>query len=247
MKVINILFKNILFIAIFYLLMGLIISDKALSYDFSYWEHGASGYEYAIATVRESPLILYFHEDPSKWSKKMNTYYLASYEIEEFLGDIAKVEINPDKGAAEEALCAKYGVVMFPSFLIFIPAFNGKPERIHPFSKGGNMTIDEFLYAVRKKIETLYNNKGYSCFKNKEYEEALKYYEMAIDFYPESVYAYFGMGIVYHTIAFKEKNLKLLEKAEKNYLKALKIDPNHQGSKEELKKVRKAIEKAGKK
>ena len=107
------------------------------------------------------------------------------------------------------------------------------------------MTTDEFINALRAKILNLYNKKGYSCYKSKQYEEALEYYEMAISFDPEDAYAYYGKGIVNHAVAYENRDTDLLEEAESNYLEALEIDPGHQASKKELEKVRKTMEKMG--
>jgi len=227
-------------VATFYLLIGFTVNNSALSYDFYDWEHGEFGYENAIMEAEEDtkPLILYFHQDSCEWSKKLNDVYLAVYEIWDFLDDIPKVEINPDTGSAEEALCKKYGVERFPAFLVFIPSYGSKPEMVNPFSESQDMTVDEFMQAIKDKIVYYYNNKAHSSSENKDYEEALRYYEMAVHFDPKNVYAYYSMGIVYHSIAFKENDPKSLIEAEKKYLKALKIDPGHKESKNELKKVR---------
>ncbi len=227
--------------------IGVGMSRGVLAYDFYGWEHGASGYEYAMtqATDAEKPLILYFNTDWCKWCKRLNTEYLSSYEIEKFLSDIPKVEINPDKGAAELALSRKYGVRGFPSFLVLIPALSNKTEKIHPFRTTGSWTADEFLLAVREKIAGQYNNKGYSRTRSRRYEEAIRYYEIALDFDPENAYAYYGMGISYHSIAYTQRDPEKLGIAEENFLRALEIDPNHKASRKELKRLRLAMKKMG--
>ena len=195
------------------LIVVLFFPNNVLAYNFLDWYHGASGYDEAFqeAIHEEKPLILYFHTEWCKWSKKMNNDYISSYEVGDFLEDILKVEINPDKGAAEKALKKKYGITGFPAFIVLIPSFNGKAERIHPFRKVKDYTIDEFLRAIKNKLTFKYNNKGYSSFKIKEYEEAIKYYEMSIGVDSESVYAYYGKGNVLQTIAYKDKEIELLE------------------------------------
>ena len=96
------------------------------------------------------------------------------------------------------------------------------------------MSTHDFIDAVKARITNKYNNKGYSLYKNNQYEEALKYYEMALNFDPENVYAYYAAGIVYHTIGYDQKDLDLFEKAKENYSKALEIDPNHEESRKGL-------------
>jgi tetratricopeptide (TPR) repeat protein len=230
-----------------FLLIVLFIPNRILAGDFSDWSHGASGYNDAIqeATNEDKPLVLYFHTEWCKWSKKMNNDYLASYDVKDFLRDILKVEINPDKGTDEKALTKKYNVTGYPSFLVSVPSVGSKTESFFPFRKGTDWTIDEFINAIRAKLVNLYNEKGYSCYQRKQYEEAIKYYEMAISFDPEDAYAYYGKGIVNHAVSYKNRDTGLLEEAETNYLKALEIDPSHSGSKKELERLRKTMEKIG--
>lgn len=230
-----------------FLFIVLFIPNRILAYDFSIWSHGASGYNDAIQEAKNEgkPLILYFHTEWCKWSKKMNNDYLASYNVKDFLRDIPKVEINPDKGADEKALTKKYNVTGYPSFLVSVPSVDSKTERLYPLKEGTDWTTDEFINALRAKLVNLYNKKGYSCYQRKQYEEAIKYYEMAISFDPEDAYAYYGKGIVHHIVAYKNRDTSLLEEAETNYLKALEIDSSHQGSKKELERLRKTMEKMG--
>jgi len=229
------------------LFIVLFIPHRILAYDFSDWAHGASGYNDAIEEAKneEKPLVLYFHTKWCKWSKKMNKNYLASYEVEDFLDNIPKVEIDPDKGSDEKALTKKYSVTGYPSFLVFVPSIDSNVQRIYPLRKGTDWTTDEFINAIKAKLVRLYNNKGYSCYQKQRYEAAIKYYDMAISFDPEDAYAYYGKGIVHHTVAYKNQDTRLLEEAETNYLKALEIDPGHIGSKKELERLHKSMEKMG--
>jgi len=227
--------------------MGLFTSDEVLSYEFTDWEHGAAGFELALmdAEEDEKPLILYFHTDTISWCEKMNNDYFAVFEIEEFIGGILKAEMDPGQGGPEKELADRYGVKEYPTLLVYIPAFKGKPERIHPFQKDRSMTANEFLKILRDKIVYQYNKKGFSCSEKKDYKNALKYFEMALDYDPESAYTYFAMGTVYHFMGSSNKDLESMKKAEANYLKALEIDPKHKESRAELKKVRKDMGKTG--
>lgn len=227
------------------LFVVLFTPNRILAYDFSGWSHGASGYNDVIQEAKneDKPLILYFHTEWCKWSKKMNNNYLASNNVKDFLRGIPKMEINPDKGADEKALSKKYNVTGYPSFLVSVPSVDSKTARLYPFKKGTDWTTVEFINAIRTKLVNLYNKKGYLCYKRKQYKEAINYYEMAISFDPENTYAYYGKGIVHHTVAYKNQDTRLLEEAETNYLKALKIDPSHPGSKKELERLRRTMEK----
>jgi len=228
-----------LFVTVCSLLLGPAGYKSALSYDFQGWEHGSSGYIYAMmeAEEKEFPLILYFHMDTCEWSRKMNTKYLEPFKIWEFLSNIPKVEINPEREKGEDELSSKYKVTNFPCFLVLIPSLDVSPQRIHPFMEGADMTVEEFLGAIKEKIAYHYNSKGLELFKNNEYEEALRYYEKCLFFDPENSYAYYASGLSYHSMSFANNEPELLKKAKKNYLKALKINPDHQQTRDELKKV----------
>jgi tetratricopeptide (TPR) repeat protein len=230
------------------LLLGLTaIAGDARAFHFAGWSHGASGYENAVEEARDQgePIVLYFHTTWCKKSIRMNNQYLRAYEVEEFLSNIPRVEINPDRGRAEKALKKKYNITGYPTFLVFVPSANAKPQRIWPFYKKKDWTREEFIGAVKSRIAGQYNREGFGCFNTKRYEDAIKYYEKALDFDPDNAYAHYGMGIVYHTEALNNKDQDLLEEAESSYLKALEIDPEHKASKKELKKLQKTMEKLG--
>jgi len=138
------------------------LPNNLLAYSFSGWYHGASGHDDAIeeAINEGKPCVVYFHAEWCKWCKRMNSEYLASYELHQLLSDIPRVEINPDKGSAEKALLKKYGVRGVPSFFVFIPGSTNNPgQKIHPFRKGKDWTSDQFLHAIRAKLVNEYNKR----------------------------------------------------------------------------------------
>jgi tetratricopeptide (TPR) repeat protein len=211
---------------------------------FRNWGHGVSGHEDALGQAQDagSPLILYFHTDWCKWSKKFNSEILASWEIENFISDIPKVEINPDKGSAEKALKKKYGIKGYPTVLLCVPAISNKTFRVSTSIKGGNLSAYSFLEEIKDRISRLYNQEALSCHKRKEYEDALGYLGNALEYNSESVYAYYLTGFVYHTLGADDQDNELLEKAEENYQKALELDPDHKGANQELNKLTKFLE-----
>jgi len=239
MKCYTVLIKRILTAFVVSVSLSLFIASWAVSYDFFDWEHGHVGYEIAVmdAEEDEEPFILYFHRESDELSEKMNSDYFIVYEVEGFLADIPKAEIDPNEGEQEKALAAKHGVKQFPAFFVSIPSFGGEPQRIHPFSKDHDMTADEFIQTIKSFITSQYNRKGYDLFEKKEHENALKYFGMASEFDPDRAYTYYAVGVVYHTIGFEEKDLEYIKKAEENFLKALKLDPKHKESEQELERV----------
>jgi tetratricopeptide (TPR) repeat protein len=235
----------LLFIAVFGLLINLAVPERASSYyGFPGWEIGAMGHELALTSAQEEekPLILYFHIDSSVWNDRMNDEYLSTYEVDRFLEDIPRVHINPDDGDAESALAIQYSVDQYPAFLVLIPSFNTKPQRIHPFSDQ-DMTKEEFLNKIKENIVFEYNNKAFECVDKKDYGSALKYLEMSLDYDANNAYTYYAIGAAYNFQATEENNSELLKKAEENYLKALDIDPSHEASAEALGKLQKGTKK----
>jgi tetratricopeptide (TPR) repeat protein len=225
------------------MLMGLSITGRAAAFDFFYWDRGATGHESALfgAEVSERPLILYFHIQGSGWCEKLNNTYLATEKVEGFLMEMYKVEIDPDRGEDEAALSSQYGITRYPSFLVTVPAFNLEPERIHPFAKETDMSVDEFLQTIRTRIAHLYSKKGFTSFESKAYETAIKYYKLAIEYDPENFYAYFAMGVVYEKVGVEKESIESFIDAELNLLRALEIDPNHKDSKVALENVQKNL------
>lgn len=246
MKIRIISYKNYAIYGVF-LFVVLLSPDRLLANDFYGWHHGASGYSDAIqeAEYEEKPLVIYFHTDWCKWSEKMSDNYLASYEVNDFLNNIPKVEINPDKGKDERALTNKYRVTGYPWFMISFPSLGSIKKSVNPYKNGTEWTTAQFLSAVRAKIVNVYNKKGYSCYQRKQYEEAIKYYEMALSFDPDDAYAYYGKGTVHYALGYENGDISLLEEAETDLLNALEIDPNNSGIEKELGRLRKTMEKMG--
>lgn len=237
-------FKRVYNIATFVMLAGLALTGRADAYDFFYWDRGATGHESALygAELSEKPLILYFHIPGNVWCEKLNNTYLATEKIENFLLEMYKVEIDPDSGEEEKALSSKYGVTRYPAFLVTIPAFKTGPERVHPFAKEDDMSVDEFLLAFKGRIAHIFSNKAFASFESNAYELALKYYKLALEYDPNSFYVYFAMGMVYEKIGVEKESLMSLLDAQTNFLKAQEIDPSHKDTKAALENVQKNIE-----
>ena len=91
----------------------------------------------------------------------MDTDYLATVEMQAFLDGIPKVEINPDKGAAEKALAEKkYGVTGYPYFVVYLPAYDSEPYRLHPFRRNGHLSVDQFIQNIEERITDEYDGRG---------------------------------------------------------------------------------------
>lgn len=239
MKVRNGLPKNVLFLLALLLSFNLLFLHKVFSYEFITWSTGSIGYETALynAEQDDKPLVLYFYLSSGEWNDKMTNDYIAKYDVEDYLLTIPKVAINPDMGEEELKLTKKYGVDRFPAFLITIPSLETKPQRIHPFSKDKNMSVNEFIGAVQDFFVYQYSEKAFSLVEEGEYEKAMECLEKAMKYDPDDAYPYYAIANIYHTNGAEEKNAKLFKKAEEYYKKALKIDPDYKECKAGLEKL----------
>jgi len=214
----------------------LLVYSQASASSFSDWYHGAAGYEraYREALAEEKPLLLYFHTEWCKWSKKMDREYIGSYEVSHFLSGIPKAEINPDEGTPEETITKKHGVTGYPKFLVLVPSFGTGAKGLYPFRKGGDWTASEFVDRIKRTIARAYNNQGHSHLKSKSYEKAVHCFQKTLSWDPENSYAYYGTGHCYYQMGYRNRDIELLKEANTNYEKALEQNPNDAGARREL-------------
>ena len=242
-KNLSVFFKRLCLLTACVALTGLMFNGRAVAYNFFYWDHGATGLESALygAELAERPLILYFHVQECAWCEKMDNTYLATESVENFLMEMYKVEVDPNRGEDEAALLAQYGINRYPALLVTVPAFKIEPERVHPFLKDKQMSVEEFIQAIKTRIAHIYSQIAFKSFEKKAYEEAIKYYQLALEYDENNVYAYFALGIVYGKRGEETRDIDSLREAEMSFLRALEIDPNHQDSKKALEEVRKNL------
>lgn len=240
-------FRYLFLTVIMSLLMIFITPNFTLSDELVDWYHREIGYEYALkdSNENETPLILFFYLESDELSQKLRDEYFRSYEMYEFLNDIPKVDINLDGNDFEKEIADQYNVKQEPALLVVFPFSETEPKKVSPFLKDSEMTNEEFVNNLRNVIVLAYSNLGYDNFEKQEYEKAIKYYSFSIKYDPGRAYSYFAIGSVYHAMAIEEKSKELFKKAEENYLKALKIDPEFKECKEELEKLHENIEKLG--
>ena len=234
-------YKRIRNIFTYFMLLSLVLTGRAVAYDFFYWDRGANGYESALygAEIAERPLILYFHIKGNIWCERLNNIYLATEEVENYLMEMYKVEIDPERGEEEKDLSSRYEISQYPAFLVTIPAFGSESERIHPFTKEKDLSVDEFIQTIQARIAHLFSKKAFASFEKKAFDEAIKYNKIAIQYDPENFYAYFALGVVHEKIGVENKSIENFIDAEFNLLRALEIDPNHKEGKAALESVQK--------
>jgi len=118
-----------------------------------------------------------------------------------------------------------------------------EPKKVNPFLKDKEMTTEEFLQRIKDVIVGQYSDIGNEYLQNKRYEEAIHHFEMAIEVDPEKAYGYYAIGVVYHTRSAESNDIEYAEKAQEFYKKALKIEPDHIESIQELERFRQNLDK----
>lgn len=239
-------FKNVLFfIAVIILTVSL--SRPSFSYEFIDWNNWDIGYDIALRDAEdyESPLIIYFHKDTEPESQKMTEEFIAQSDVEDFLDAILKSELEPVVDYRAEATAQKYGVENYPALVVLIPSIMTEPQIVDPYMDGGKLTVDEFIGNIREIITFNYSEKAHQLFGEERFEDALKYLEKSLEIDPDRAYTHYALAIAYHTIAIKDKDIHIFEKAERSYKRAMELDPEDKDSEAGLKDLYDDIEKLG--
>jgi len=95
------------------------------------WYLGASGYEGAELERQAARvnMVIYFQKRSCDPCRKFEHEVLGSAEVKSFLADVVKVRVDPDDGAAEHKLAARFGVSGVPAVAV-IP--HQGPPRLVP-------------------------------------------------------------------------------------------------------------------
>lgn len=114
------------------------------------WFHGAAGYERAIQLQKELnlPVVVYFWAGWCPYCQALDSKYLPTAPVQEYLREVIKVRIYPEQGPAERELAKQYNVQGYPSFFIIRNA-SAKPKKVHPFRGSKNLTPEQFAEACR--------------------------------------------------------------------------------------------------
>jgi len=118
------------------------------------WLRDAPGYERALQAQRElgMPLVVYFYTDWCPYCHALESQYLPTPPVQQYLKGVAKVRINPEHGPAERALAEQYGVTGYPTFFV-IRKPSSLPANVNPFrTVGGNLTPTQFVRACERAL-----------------------------------------------------------------------------------------------
>ena len=114
------------------------------------WLFDAFGYARAVELQRQFkvPLVVYFYADWCPYCRTLDSQYLPSRPVQQYLSRVVKVRINPEHGPAERELAARFGVTGYPGF--FVLGASTRKE-INPFRKNGvNLTPAQFASACQQ-------------------------------------------------------------------------------------------------
>ena len=108
------------FTAITSLLLFFITAPSTSAAPEDRWLFGSSGYTRALELQRELkvPLVVYFYADWCGYCRALDSEYLPTAPVQQYLRGVVKVRINPEDGPAEQAIANRYGVTGYPSFFI---------------------------------------------------------------------------------------------------------------------------------
>jgi thiol-disulfide isomerase/thioredoxin len=133
----------------------LVCSSTTIAAPADRWLYDASGYARALELQRELkvPLIVYFYADWCPYCNRLDSEYLPSAPVQQYLRGVVKVRINPEHGPAEEEIASRYGVRGYPTFLI-MRNLTSPPVNVQPFRKAGNLSPAEFVNACERVISS---------------------------------------------------------------------------------------------
>jgi len=119
------------------------LNNYAVDSSLPQWKEGLPGYISSMRAQKESnkPVVLFFYTDWCASCKKLREEILSSPEVEQYMGKLLPVKINPENGALENQLSEEYGVIGYPTVII-IPGEN-KPYKT--VVRTSNVTPTQFI------------------------------------------------------------------------------------------------------
>lgn len=207
--------------------------------DLPNWRSDATGYYLAQkeAISSDKPLIVYFKADWCGYCKKLDANYLSTFQFNNFLYNIPKVVINPEKGQQEKALAKQYGVTGYPSFFVMVPGLSGGKQNLQPFFKNSCLSVNEYLDKIKNIISGYYDEEGFRLMRLNKFTDAIDYFETALTYNRSDDYAYGCIGICYHNIANERRDISMIQKAIDYYEISLRLNPDQQNIQNNLKQL----------
>lgn len=120
------------------------------------WLRDAPGYERALQLQRELgiPLVVYFYTDWCPYCRALDSQYLPTPQVQEYLKGVVKVRINPDDGREEREIAKRYGVTGYPTFFV-VRKPSSLPVDVNPFrTRAPNLTPAQFVSACQRGLNS---------------------------------------------------------------------------------------------
>jgi len=102
------------------------------------WYDDSAGYDRALAehVQNNRPLLLYFRTDWCSVCRRFDNAILPAPASQPCLSSVAKVRINPERGAREKSLAKRFGVNGYPA-LFLVGSVGATPRTLHNGLGGG--------------------------------------------------------------------------------------------------------------
>jgi tetratricopeptide (TPR) repeat protein len=104
------------------------------------------------------------------------------------------------------------------------------------------LSIMDFGMAHRVLGKAYYKKAANLQWQEKRYEEAKKFFTLALIHAPENANAHYGLGMACYRIGHRDKNVAALTEAESALEQALNLEPDHKQAREQLNNLRKLLE-----
>jgi len=214
---------------------------------FDGWSHGADGYNEVVKAAFKSgdPVILYFHTEWCRYCKQLDKEYLSDTAVSGALGSLRKVEIDPESGASEGQLGSQFGVTGYPTLLVLIPAAGKATRRFAPDFDSSPPDTTGFIKEMKETVSALYTESAIRMDGEGNPEGALKCFQLAAKYSPQSPDAHCNVGLAFERLARAKKDMALVQKARESYTKALELDPKHGNSQDRLAQIDAGLQAAG--
>jgi len=129
------------------------LSSMSLDASLSEWQQGAEGFNKSsqLQVASKKPVALFFYTDWCDSCEKLRNEVLATPQLKEFMTTMHPVQVNPERGAAENRLAKAFGVMGYPSFFV-VDTESGQARVIRRTS---HITPEQFITQLEQASMSL--------------------------------------------------------------------------------------------